>query len=510
MTETILIIGAGVAGLAAGCYAQMNGYRSKIFELHDIPGGLCTAWERENFIFDGCIHYLFGSAAGQPFANIWQELGAIQGRQMIHHEEFMRVTAPDGRTLIGYCDPDRLESHLKELSPQDHKVIEKFAQGVRIFKKFDMSQLSAKPRSLMKPSDGMNMGRKMLPFVMPLARWGLLSAQDFANRFKDPFLRRAISLMFAWEQIPLMAGLSLLAYMQQHNAGFPAGGSLEFARAIERRYLDLGGEIHYKSQVEKILVENNGRRGQDCAAGVRLYNDAEHRGDYVISAADGRDTIYEMLAGKYTNRKIDKYYEGNLPIHSIVQVSLGVNRDLSNEPHWVTYLLDQPVTIAGKEQREIGVKHYCFDPSLAPAGKSAIEVMLPSDYGYWQRIYGHKLYDTEQIQVANQVIEQLEKIYPGIREQVEVTDVATPLSYERYTGNWQGSTCGWLLTKETMKLMLLGMSKTLPGLKNFYMAGQWVEPGGSVPLAALSARNVIQLICHADGRQFTTSVPAKN
>ena len=61
-----------------------------------------------------------------------------------------------------------------------------------------------------------------------------------------------------------------------------------------------------------------------------------------------------------------------------------------------------------------------------------------------------------------------------------------------------------------MKLMLLGMSKTLPGLKNFYMAGQWVEPGGSVPLAAQSARNVIQLICHADGREFTTSIAADN
>ena len=510
MTEEILIIGAGVAGLAAGCYAQMNGYRSKIFELHDIPGGLCTAWEREDYIFDGCIHYLFGSAEGQPFSNIWQELGAIHKRQMIHHEEFMRVTAPDGRTLIGYCDPDRLESHLKELSPQDHKVIEEFAQGIRVFKNFDLSALSAKPRSLMTPEDGRKMGKKMLPFVIPLARWGLLSAQDFARRFKDPFLRRGIALMFAWEQIPLMAGLSLLAYMGQHNAGFPAGGSLEFARAIERRYLELGGEIHYKSQVERILVETTGKRGEDRAAGVRLYNDSEYRGDYVISAADGRATIYEMLGGKYTNPKIDNTYEeGHLPIHSIVQVSLGVNRDLSQEPHWVTYLLEKPVTIAGKEQREIGVKHYCFDPSLAPAGKSAIEVMLPSDYGYWQRIYGHKLYDTEQIQVANQVIEQLERIYPGIREQIEVTDVATPLSYERYTGNWRGSTCGWLLTKSTMKLMLLGMSKTLPGLKNFYMAGQWVEPGGSVPLAALSARNVLQLICHDDGRKFTTSIEPK-
>ncbi len=44
--ETILIIGAGIAGLSAGCYAQMNGYRSQIFELHYLPGGLCTSWRR--------------------------------------------------------------------------------------------------------------------------------------------------------------------------------------------------------------------------------------------------------------------------------------------------------------------------------------------------------------------------------------------------------------------------------------------------------------------------------
>jgi len=49
--KTILIIGAGMAGLAAGCYAQMNGYRSQIFELHTIPGGLCTSWRRKDYVF---------------------------------------------------------------------------------------------------------------------------------------------------------------------------------------------------------------------------------------------------------------------------------------------------------------------------------------------------------------------------------------------------------------------------------------------------------------------------
>jgi len=75
--HSIIIIGAGAAGLSAGCYAQMNGYRSTIFEMHSLPGGLCTTWERKGFINDGCIHYLFGSGDGQPFNDMWQELGAV-------------------------------------------------------------------------------------------------------------------------------------------------------------------------------------------------------------------------------------------------------------------------------------------------------------------------------------------------------------------------------------------------------------------------------------------------
>jgi phytoene dehydrogenase-like protein len=104
--EKAIIIGAGIAGLAAGCYAQMNGYRSEIFELHTLPGGLCTAWERGHYIFDGCIHYLYGSGQGQPFHQIWEELGAVQGRRFIKHDELLRVTDSSGKTLIAYADPD--------------------------------------------------------------------------------------------------------------------------------------------------------------------------------------------------------------------------------------------------------------------------------------------------------------------------------------------------------------------------------------------------------------------
>jgi len=503
--KSIAIVGAGVAGLAAGCYAQMNGYRSQIFELHDLPGGLCTAWQRGDYVFDGCIHYLLGSGPGQPFHQMWQELGAVQGRAMVSVDEFMRVVDSYGRTLILYVDPDRLEDHLLSLAPGDARPIRAFCAGVRKFAGFDMFALKESPapvfRRFRNPLEARRLGARLLPYTEPMLRWAFVSAEEFGQRFHDPLLRRAWPLLFGWPQIPVMAAMSQLASMHSGNGAFPAGGSLEFTRALERRYLALGGQIHYKSQVDKILVEH------DRAVGVRLYSDEVHPADIVISAADGRGTIFDWLGGRYVTHSISANYDGRLPLPSQVQVSLGVNRDFTAEPHWATYLLDRPIALAGEDRLDIGVKHYGFDPSLAPPGKSVIQFMIPSDYDYWQRIYGRKLYDTEQDQVAEILIDFMQQRYPGFREQVEVIDVATPLSFERYTGNWRGSVCGWLLSKETMRLLLRGIPKTLPGLDGLYMAGQWVEPGGMVPMAAASGRNVIQMICARDGIPFRAEVP---
>ncbi len=91
----IVIIGAGIAGLAAGCYARMNGYRTHIVEMHDKPGGLCTVWTRQGYTIDGCIHWLTGSAPGDSLYQVWEELGAVQGRRMLDHDVFVRVVGRD-------------------------------------------------------------------------------------------------------------------------------------------------------------------------------------------------------------------------------------------------------------------------------------------------------------------------------------------------------------------------------------------------------------------------------
>ena len=495
MNKSIIIIGAGIAGLSAGCYGQMSGYKTQIFEMHNKPGGLCTSWKRKGYTIDGCLHWLVGSSTGNSFHRIWQELGALPGPRIIDHEEFITIEGEWGKIFTVYTDVDRLERHMKELAPQDEKVIEKFTNAVRDCAKVDLP--IDKAPELYGPLDGSKLLAQMLPFLKIMNTWKKISIEDFAKEFTDPFLRQVFPLTFNLPDFPMLAALMTLAWMQQKSAGYPEGGSLEFSRAIERRYLNLGGKIHYRSPVNKILVRD-GR-----AVGIRLVDGAEHHGDIVISAADGHATIFHMLGGKYISKKVREYYE-QLPLFpALIQVSLGVARSFEGQPRLLLYHLKPPAIIAGKEEKLLGIEIYNFDPTLAPSGKTILTVKLFSDYDYWKTLKQNpRSYKAEKEKIAKQVIDLLDQRFPGLAKQVEMCDVATPMTWERYTGNWRASFEGWLITTKNFGT---SMKKTLPRLKNFYMCGQWVEPGGGVPSAALSARNLIQVICKQDKKTFAAN-----
>ncbi|UCB46692.1 MAG: NAD(P)/FAD-dependent oxidoreductase [Spirochaetota bacterium] len=503
MEKSIIIVGAGMAGLSAGCYSQMNGYRTQIFEMHTTPGGVCTTWKRRGYKIDGCIHWLTGTKSGTDFFPIWEELGVMQRCSMIEHEEYARIEGKDGKVFIVYCDINRLDQHMKELAPEDKDVIEEFTNGIRKMTHFPIPW--EKAPELYSPMDRLRIMRKMLPYMEFWRKWGEITIQDVAQRFKNPFMHEAFPFIFNLENppdFPIMAVMKTFAWMDQKTASYPAGGSLELARTVEKRYLDLGGEIHYKSRVVKILVEN------DRAVGVKLADGSEHRSDIVISAADGHTTIFNMLNGKYINGKIRGYYDKLTLFSPLIYVGLGVARSFEEIPHTVTgidFPFDEPVVIGEKERSRLSVQFYAFDPTLAPAGKTFVRVHFASDYDYWKKLkQGPERYEEEKEQIADKVVALLDRRFPGLAAKVEMRDVATPLTWVRYTGNWRGSFQGWIETTNTLRLR---MSQNLPGLKNFYMAGQWVQPGGSLPSVAMSGRNVTQIICKYDKKPFTTTVP---
>jgi phytoene dehydrogenase-like protein len=496
--KSILIIGGGITGLAAGVYGRLNGYKTTIFELGALPGGLCTTWKRKGYFFDGCIHWLMGSNPNYQLNKMWRELGAVQGREFVNHDYFIEVIGPSGRKVYLYTNIDQLEAHFLDIAPEDEKIIRQITRDMRKMAGIEMplggeTNFFKNIVSLLP----------MLPLMGVMQKWSAINMDMLAAKFQNPDLKFLFKTVFNMPDMPAAGLILTLADMHNKDSGYPIGGSLPFSQAIEKRYLSLGGEIQYNAPVAKVLVENN------CAVGVRLKDGREFRGNFVVSAADGHATIFEMLDGKYVNEKILGYYKEMPIFQGVVQVSLGINRDLSGSPHNSVQSLEKPVVVGGEEQANISSRIFNFDPTMAPPGKTVALTMFHTNYQFWKEAAeDRERYEAEKQKAAITFIDHLEKSYPGITGQIEAIDVATPLTTERYTGNWQGSIEGWLITRKTIKMMFgKGMDKTLPGLKNFYMAGQWVEPGGGVPTAAISGRNVIQILCKRDHRRFVTQTP---
>ncbi|MCX6047033.1 MAG: NAD(P)/FAD-dependent oxidoreductase [Chloroflexi bacterium] len=502
MPKSIIIIGAGIAGLSAGCYAQMNNYQAQIFELHTIPGGLCTSWRRHGYLFDGGMRYLVGVSPAAKSYPMWQELGVLPGRGIYHYDEFICVEDKAGRAFHLYTNIDRLEAHMLALSPADCDVIGQFADAVRAFATFDLPLDLTPDDSL----ENLQLGLSMLPFTAPLLRWKDVTLGEYVTRFHDPLLREGLRqfLQFARPDFPVLMLLITLAQMHKGIAGYPLGGSLALAESITHRFLKLGGQIDYEARVTEILVE------ADHAVGVRLADGTEHRADYVLSAADGRTTIFDLLGGRYVDAALQNTYQTMPLAPSILQIALGVAHDFASEPPALCFPLAQPIDFGDLRHQRLTMRHYCFDPSMAPAGKSVLSVWCEADYGYWKGLHVvPAAYATAKGKIAQQVIGALARRYPGLAAQVETVDVATPVTYERYTANWRGSIYGWAMTMRKMALMMgKGMAKTLPGLHNFYMIGQWVEPSGNIQLSAGAGRDALEVICGVDGRPFSTALPA--
>ncbi|MFW6128783.1 MAG: phytoene desaturase family protein [Candidatus Aminicenantaceae bacterium] len=494
MAKSIKIIGAGISGLSAGCYLQMNGYDTEIFEMNDIPGGLCTSWERKGYTIDTCIHWLVGSSPSEKLYDLWNELIDMEKLDFVDFEEYLRVEDRNGNIMRVPTNIDELEKEWLEKAPEDEKLIREFANAVRRFLKFEMPVKRAP--ELYSPLDVIKMLFRMIPYGRSFKKWISISTGDFIKKFENSLLRKTILFMF----VPEMSVLFLiftLAWMHKKTAGYPIGGSLKFSRLIEKKYLDLGGKIRYSSRVKKILTDNN------KACGVDLDNGESYAADMVISAADGYSTIFEMLEGKYTDRKIKNYYENYLIFPSYLQVSLGVARTFDEAPHHLYFPLDEALKLGDETvHKYIGVRIFNFDPTLSPENRTVLTVMLPTfNHTYWQELRNkdRAVYKTEKRRIADKVIDALDYKFGKIRSNLEVLDISTPATVIRYTNNWKGSFEGWMLTPETgMK----SMKKTLPGLDHFYMIGQWVQPGGGLPAVLKSGRDVAQIICKKDKKRF--------
>jgi phytoene dehydrogenase-like protein len=152
--------------------------------------------------------------------------------------------------------------------------------------------------------------------------------------------------------------------------------------------------------------------------------------------------------------------------------------------------------LAGSFEGEAG---YLVFPPAKPMhidGTDSVEDMHVRIFNFYPT-----LAPREKDRIAQNVINALDGRFGNIGSMVEVYDVATPATLIRYTNSWKGSFEGWLPVAGGPTRR---MKKELPGLNNVYMVGQWVEPGGGLPMAIMSGRVAAQVICKREGKSFVT------
>ncbi len=486
----IVIIGGGIAGLCTAVYAQKCGYQAEVLEMHHAPGGLATHWSRNGYTFETCLHWLLGSNPNSEWYARWLEVFDIGELKFIYPEEFVRLETERGEHLSIYSNTDRLEAEMLSRAPQDAPAIRHFISSIRSLTHFKM------------PDPGESFARNWLtwlrdlPFLPLLHELSSVGVREYGDKFTDPLLRG----FFGNDDTARLSALPLtfsLAWMSQHDAGYPIGGSQAIIRLIAEKLTSLGGRLRLGAKVERILVENN------TAVGVQLANGETISADWVISAADGHSAIHGLLGGKYQNKTTEKIYDELETFPSYLQVSLGVARNLLQEPGFLIRLLDSPLEVDPDTLlHQVSFRIFHFDPTFAPAGKTAVTAFLPTyNFKYWVDLQENDpaRYKAEKDRIANNVISILESKIPDLRAAIEVTDVSTPATVIRLTGNWKGSMEGWLITPRSG---FTSLPNTLPGLQKFMMVGQWVMPGGGLPSGLITARHAIQTICRQEERPF--------
>jgi len=172
----------------------MNGYRTRIFEMHDLPGGLCTAWKAQGCTIDGCVHWLVSCSPQSGMYRYFEQVGIAQGRESSNMDEYRRCESANGRTLISYTNVNRLEKHLPEFSPQDAEPIQDFIQGVRMFLDFDQPSDSDPPLKRLRKGLKLRLILATKGRVMP--KWMNISAR-VSTRRKGAQMRRATRIIAA-------------------------------------------------------------------------------------------------------------------------------------------------------------------------------------------------------------------------------------------------------------------------------------------------------------------------
>lgn len=487
----VVIVGGGIAGLSAGIYALRSGFEAHILEQHTTFGGFQTGWSRKGYFFEGGMHWLTGSSQKTPLNRVWKETGALQENNPVENRDPYYTLVDGDKKLCLYRDVKKLKQELLHFAPEDKRMINRLCRDISYFRAVhlplnDVFGLKAKNPSHPSLFELLAMAPAALRYF-PLLN---TTYKDYVAQFRNKNLRHLLMSVIG-DRYNAIAFIYTMASFAAGDSGYPKGGSIRLVGNMMETFASMGGKISYGTKVERIEVEN-GR-----AIGVRT-NQGFIPGDAVIVTSDTRkaiDTLFDSPVSEKWTKKFRQELDGSQNMF----ISMGVKSDLSHLPYSMVFPFDKPFEYADSSFSEVRVNNYAKYADHSPKGSTSLTcVLLSACYDFWKKAKEDGTYNQKKKELAQLFVDKLSEFLPDLKDKLEVIDIATPVTYERYCGSYKGS---W------MTVWKKGRSKpsipqVLKEVKNLYFAGQRILMCGGLPMAVYTGRRAIQLLCRDTGTVF--------
>ncbi|VEU81240.1 phytoene desaturase family protein [Haploplasma axanthum] len=490
--KKVVVIGAGTAGLAAAVRLQHKGYDVTIYEKNKKIGGRMYQLDIEGFKFDVGPTIVM-------MKDIYEELFIYTGVnpnnyiRMVRLDPMFKLEFPDGTILHATND-------LVKMTEDNEMFSEKDAQGylaylADVYKRYLVAKKYFIERSFRKPSDFYNLGTMRQALKLKT----FSNAYDSIGKFvESEKLKQSLAFQTLYIGVSPFTGPSIYTIIPMiellYGVWYIKGGMYQMAKAMEKRFLELGGTIKLNQNVEEIVIENK------VAKGI-IVNDEMIEADIVLSNADFpyamdnliRDNKYKK---KYIPKKIDKMTYSS----SSFMIYLGMKKKYQTSLHTIYFTSNFKKNVDDLFMDNIpdDPSFYVYSPtqldeSLAPADKEVLYILVPVP-----NLHHTKNKWDKKEEYADFILDILSKKegFENVKNDIEVMKIFTPHDFEEKFNLKFGATFG-------LRPTLLQSNYFRPQVKskyvnNLYFTGSSNHPGAGVPIVLTSSKLAVNEILKDD------------
>lgn len=510
----VAIVGSGLGGLVTAAYLAQQGYKVAVFEAHYTAGGCATQFSRgprsARWRFDVGLHYVGDCREDGTIPRILGDLGIGLDFAELDPDGFDTLVFPDLRFRIP-AGLDRYRDRLVEAFPHERRGIDRYVSLVRavmnVSRLMDVHEGRRPPlRELAKVAlDGLRIAPHREATIGQV-----LSGMVRDERLAAVLLGQSGDYGLPPSKVSALLHLGLAGHYFR-GAFYPKGGGQVIADRLCDRIEALGGSVHLRAPVERIVVEGGRATGLLLAAkagdpAVRV------RAGAVVSNADLKRTLLDLvgpehLPASWVTRT--KSFEMAASLFMTFVGLRGDGRELgmtsSNTWQFDGYDVEGFYRDSGRPGGPIQV-HGCYvtsaslkDPESAlhhaPAGHTSVEVMavVPSDPARWGAPtdafdWGYKhteSYRARKDEIEAELVNRLDRLFPGAAARIVLRESATPMSHARFTGATDGTGYGLAATPAQFMKGRPGYRGPLPGL---YLVGASTRAGHGIVGAMMGGR----------------------